>query len=30
MSFLHKLINRLRGRKQRAKRKKDATIYPMF
>lgn len=30
MSFLRKLIDKVLGRKKRAKRKKDATIYPMF
>jgi hypothetical protein len=29
MSFLRKVIDKIRGRR-RAKRKKDATIYPMF
>lgn len=28
--FLRRLIDRLLGRKRRAKRKKDASIYPMF
>jgi hypothetical protein len=30
MSFIRKIIDRLLGRKRRASRKEDASIYPMF
>lgn len=30
MSFLRKIVDRVFGRKKRAKRKSDASIYPMF
>jgi hypothetical protein len=30
MSFLRKVIGKLFGRKKRAGRKQDASIYPMF
>lgn len=30
MSFLRRLIDRIFGRRRRAKRKNDASIYPMF
>ena len=30
MSFIRKIIDRLLGRKRRANRKEDASIYPMF
>jgi len=30
MSFIRKLADKLLGRGRRAKRKKDASIYPMF
>lgn len=30
MVFLRKIIDKVAGRKRRARRKKDASIYPMF
>jgi hypothetical protein len=30
MSFIRKVIDKVLGRKKRARRKKDASIYPMF
>ncbi len=30
MSVIRKVIDRVLGRKKRASRKKDASIYPMF
>jgi len=30
MSFIRKVIDKLLGRRKRANRKKDASIYPMF
>jgi hypothetical protein len=30
MSFIRKVIDKVLGRKRRARRKKDASIYPMF
>jgi hypothetical protein len=30
MSLIRKIIDKLFGRKRRANRKKDASIYPMF
>lgn len=30
MSFIRNIINKLFGRRKRARRKQDASIYPMF